>query len=350
MAETLPILRQWLLLKVLSTRRQGVTLRQMAAETGCSQKTIRRDLDTLRQVGFVLTCTESDRGRKHWRLADPSGHSALSFDFLEAFSLYLGRQFLEPLAGTHFWDSARSAFRKIRASLGEQAIQYLEDAAAVFLQTGVAPRDYSRHNQIVDALLIGREDSRAVRVTYHSLQSTEPTTYTLHPYGFIYHRGALYLVAYAPHHKHVRHYRIDRMRAAELTDRRFRPPTDFDLKTHLQAAFGVFRGHGPLQTIRIRFLPPVTRYVQEARWHPSQQLTHEPDGTLIAEFELDDTQEIKRWVLSFGENAIVEQPESLVEEVRREVGRLAAAYDALLCQNHPLREEPTGAASHPRLA
>jgi proteasome accessory factor B len=182
------------------------------------------------------------------------------------------------------------------------------------------------------------------RTTYHSLQSTEPTTYTLHPYGFIYHRGALYLVANAPHHNQVRHYRIDRLQCADLTERRFQHPPDFDLKAHLRSAFGVFRGHGRPQSIRIRFLPPVVRYVQEARWHPSQQLNPQPDGTLIAEFELDDTAEIKRWVLSFGENAIVESPDSLVEDLRREVGRLAAAYDELLNQTRPLSEEPTASS------
>ena len=30
-----------------------------------------------------------------------------------------------------------------------------------------------------------------------------------------------------------------------------------------------------------------------------------PDGSVIAEFELDDTEEIKRWILAFGETALV---------------------------------------------
>lgn len=332
MAETVPMLRQWLLLKALSSRRQGITLREMAAETGCSLKTIRRDLNTLQRVGFPLAQIESDHGRKHWRLDaahldSPPGEAALTFNITEALSLYLGRQFLEPLAGTHFWDGAQSAFRKIRACLGETALRFLDQFAAGFLQTTIGVRDYARHAEIIDTLMIGIEDGRSVRVTYHSLQSAEPATYTLQPYGLVWHKSALYLIARAPHHGEVRHYRVDRVTAADLTNRRFERPADFDLREHFRAAFGVYRGDGRLQRIRVQFLPAVARYVQEARWHPSQRLTPQRDGSLVAEFELDETEEIKRWILSFGVNAVVEGPTGLVEEMRGEVEGMRAGYE-----------------------
>jgi len=66
--------------------------------------------------------------------------------------------------------------------------------------------------------------------------------------------------------------------------------------------------------------------VKESRWHGSQKLTTQPDGSLIAEFSLPDTQEIKRWIMSFGPSAKVLGPEALVEEIANDLQRMLWTY------------------------
>ena len=68
MAGNSPLVRQWILLRTLGVRRFGVTLKEMAEETGVSEKTISRDLETFRQVGFPLKETAEDFGRKKWSI------------------------------------------------------------------------------------------------------------------------------------------------------------------------------------------------------------------------------------------------------------------------------------------
>jgi predicted DNA-binding transcriptional regulator YafY len=41
---------------------------------------------------------------------------------------------------------------------------------------------------------------------------------------------------------------------------------------------------------------------------------------------LSDTEEIKRWIMSFGQHAVVQEPESLKEEIVLELNSLLAAY------------------------
>ena len=78
--------------------------------------------------------------------------------------LYLSRRFLEPLAGTMFWDAAQSAFRKIRASLGEPALAYAERMSCFFHATRVGVSDYRLKAKLLDALTQAIEDSRAVHL------------------------------------------------------------------------------------------------------------------------------------------------------------------------------------------
>jgi len=326
MPEQRPLVRQWITLRTLSARRYGVTVKELADEMGVSQKTIRRDLEMFQTVGFPLRETVAERGQKRWHLDDTQFNPGLAFTFDEAIALYLGRRLLEPLAGTLFWEAAQRAFRKIRASLGRDALKYVERFGGMFHQTLVGVSDYSKKADMIDQLMIGIEDRRAVFVTYQSLQATEPVTYDIYPYGFTYHRGSLYLVGQAPRHDAVRHWKIDRMDDAEVTTVHFNRPRDFDLQGHLANSFGVFQGHDTLH-VRVRFHRQVARYVQESSWHASQQLTEQKDGSLIAEFDLSGGEEIKRWILSFGKRAEVLEPQSLREEIFQELTALCARYD-----------------------
>jgi predicted DNA-binding transcriptional regulator YafY len=127
-----PIHRHWLLLRTLSACRYGLTVRAMADEAGVGVKTIRRDLDLFCNLAFPLEETTSAFGRKTYRMTNPADVPPLSFRLDEALALDLSRPFLEPLAGTQFWEAAQSAFRKIRASLGEPELASAERMSCPF--------------------------------------------------------------------------------------------------------------------------------------------------------------------------------------------------------------------------
>jgi len=325
MPQDSPLVRQWVLLRTLCARHYGVTIKEMAQETGVSEKTIRRDLEMFQQAGFPLIETVTDHGRKKWRIESTGHQPDLSFAFDEAVAIYLARHLMEPLAGTVFWQAAQRAFKKIRASFGPKAIDYVERFAGMFHQTMVGTSDYTKKADLIDELMIGIEDHRAVFLTYQSLQATEPVTYDIYPYGLTYHRGSLYLIGKAPDHDEVRIWKVDRIEKAHVEELRFQMPEDFDLHEHLSKSFGVFHGDGDVH-VKVRFSPTVARYVQESQWHTSQKLTKQNDGGVVAEFDLDNTEEIKRWILSFGKHAVVLEPVELCQAVIEELTVLAAAY------------------------
>lgn len=325
MSDQTPLLRQWLLLQILARRHFGATVKDLARELSVSEKTIRRDLERLQYSGIPLRRTEEAYGRISWKMDRPDGAPPMSFTFDEAAALHLARRFMEPLAGTYLWQAAQRAFQKLRSLLGSDTLRYLEKFSAFFHQTQVGAVDYSQQAELVDSLMIGAEERRIVRIRYQSLKATEPVSYEVHPYGLSYHRGALYLVGMAPHHKQIRHWKVRRIAAAELSDRTFRMPPDFDIHQHFAKSFGIFHGDGDV-VVRVRFAATVARYVSEAQWHESQKLTRQRDGGLIAEFHLDGFEEIKRWILSFGRFAQVLEPAPLRHEIAEELRQMNAIY------------------------
>ena len=51
----------------------------------------------------------------------------------------------------------------------------------MFHQTMVGAGDYSKKADVIDELMVGIEDRRAVFITYQSLQATEAVTYDIYP-------------------------------------------------------------------------------------------------------------------------------------------------------------------------
>ena len=92
--------RQWTLLRALTSRRLGLTIGQMADELGVTSRTIRRDLEVFRSVGFPLEEAVGEFGRKTWSIKAGRDQPPLAFTYDEVIALHLGRRMLEPLAGT----------------------------------------------------------------------------------------------------------------------------------------------------------------------------------------------------------------------------------------------------------
>ena len=209
--ESQQLTRQWILLRTVSARRYGATVKELAEELEVSSKTIRRDLDSLQTAGFPLEEAVVAHGLKRWRIDPERWQPSLGFAFDEAVALHVARRLLEPLAGTPFWNAAQSALKKTRATLSDAALAYIDRFGETFHRTRFGQSDYAGKAAIVEQLNQGIDDCQEVFVTYRSLRSTEPTTYPIRPYGLTFHRGSLYLVGWAPDHEQIRHWKLDRM-------------------------------------------------------------------------------------------------------------------------------------------
>jgi predicted DNA-binding transcriptional regulator YafY len=84
--------------------------------------------------------------------------------------------------------------------------------------------------------------------------------------------------------------------------------------------------HDELYKVKVRISPGWARWVGEKIWHESQKVSKLPDGSLEIIFRVAGLDEIKRWVLSFGPEVAVLEPEKLKEMVRKDLSRNLAQY------------------------
>jgi predicted DNA-binding transcriptional regulator YafY len=84
--------------------------------------------------------------------------------------------------------------------------------------------------------------------------------------------------------------------------------------------------HDELYTVKVRISPGWARWVGEKIWHESQKAKKNGDGSLELSFRIAGLDEIKRWILSFGPEAAVLEPEKLKEMVRKDLFRNLSQY------------------------
>jgi len=321
MADDTAVTRRFKLMHLLSARRLGATVRELAGEMGVSEKTIRRDLEFLQGINYPIEEAVGDRGRKTWRYIGNGSLPPLTFTYDEAAALYLARRFLEPLAGTNLGDAADSALQKIRCTLGEKALEFFDQVLGTFHIADTAVGDYTSKAEIIDSLQIAVEEHKVTRLTYQSQHATKPAARDVHPYKLVHHKHSLYLFAFDPEWCMVRRYKVDRIEQAEVAQSVFEPPGDFDVQRHLAGSFGIYGGSGDV-TVVVKILSAAVRYAVESKRHHRGVLTHQRDGSLLVRFQLSSTVEIKSWVLSFGANAVVLEPETLRHEIACELAHL----------------------------
>jgi len=312
---------------MLETSRTGCTVQEMLDETEVSDKTVRRDLKVLQTI-FDISERTGDGGVKRWKMKPLS--EQLEFNYTDLISIIMSRRFLEPLAGTPFWEGHHKVLQKVTGVLGDHAVEYCEKLNRFLQTSGFGVSDYTQRGRTIDRLILAMEERKRVLVVYQSMQSTEPVEQELGPQGFVWHNGSLYLIAWSSRSQEILNYKLDRIENVELgSELQYVVPDNFCLKEWQQSAFGVFHGGGTdRHRIRIHFTRDSARYVQESFWHASQQFFPQDDGSVIVELDINDFVPVIKWILSFGRNATVLEPSELVEEVNEELRQMLGVYSA----------------------
>lgn len=193
------------------------------------------------------------------------------------------------------------------------------------LRDTVLHKGFGCQQQVLEDLHRALLEQRRIVIAYTRPADGTPHTYTLDPYQIYFKRRALYLDAYSPQERAYRVFRVNRISEVRPTSLLFTRHADYNFAQRHRHSFSVFVGD-TVQRVRVRFAKRIAPFIQEACWHHSQRLSAEPDGSLLFEVEVNEPREVGWWVLQWGAEAEVLEPESLRQELRETAERLVALY------------------------
>lgn len=312
--------RQWKIIQVLQSSRNGMPAAEMAEKLGCHKRTIYRDLEALQIAGFPIY-TDQRENRRFWSLLDTSRHQApIPFTITELMALYFSRDMLKIFRDTVFYESLESLFEKIKTTLAPEYLDYLKRLEDTIR---VEPNPHGKFGRYRDVIHLANQaalERKYVQIRYYSLTRKSESTRKVAPYKIWFFNGIFYMVGYCDLRQDIRIFALDRVKEIRVTEATFTIPDDFSFQKYMNASFGVFRGKA--ETVKIRFSENIAHYIREKTWHETQRITSDPAGGIIFTADVAVTADLKAWILGWGSQAVVLEPESLKLDIRKEVGKM----------------------------
>lgn len=277
-----------------------------------SVKTVERDLEYMRdRLGAPL---EYDRDRRGFYYEEKGFYlPALFMSEGDALALFLSHHVASAWRGTPMAETAQKAWEQLSRLLPQEV--------------SIPPAVFSEYVILIDrsvaytadhwlTLLRNAKAKRKVMVEYKTPGHSAAVERTLHPYRLIHHKDAWYVLAFDEFREGVRVYALSRIQSATETAVSFKIPDDFRIDDHIDPNFGIFT-EAEWFKVRIQTVEWMADILCEHLDTGSYERTAADDRRVEISWKTNQHEELKHWVLQWGEHVEVVEPESLRENIRR---------------------------------
>jgi predicted DNA-binding transcriptional regulator YafY len=184
---------------------------------------------------------------------------------------------------------------------------------------------------ILDRLIETVLHSQEVAITYRHFDGAVEEI-AVQPLSLCISDHQLYLVGRrTPNRRRL--FRLSRLEDLRVTGSVFEYPatTEYDPQQLFADSLGVFVGEEhPVVDAAVKLSARWATHARTHRWHASQQVEALASGEVIVRLRVRHCPELQSWVLSFGDNAEVLEPESLKTEVAHILVRAAQRYSPVI--------------------
>ena len=306
------LLRILLALQVRSPR----SARELAAELEVCERTVYRDVDALAAGGVPIFATRGAQGGIH--LMEGYRRAIAELEEDEIHALYVSSS--DPLADLGFGSPLQRAREKLSGALTERQKLIAEKASA---RIRVDQRRWGQEGAPTELLVTLRRavwDDRCLDLAYRDRNGAR-TSRRIDPLGLVSKSGVWYLVA--RHAGEYRSFRADRVISAELCDKRFERPRDFDLDAYWSQSSRQYEGMINRFAVTVK-VPSDSVDSLSSYWRPASVEVH--DSHSIVRYEFPGREPAVYQLLAWGSEVTLLEPRDLVDELLARAHTVLAHY------------------------
>ena len=292
-----------------------------------THRTIQRDLQRL-STAFPLVC--DDRELPHgwsWKV-DGALINLPRMDTPTALTFCLVEEYLSdmlPRGVVHHMQPHFQQAKKVMSSSASELAHWRD-------RVRVLPRYQPLHSpqvcsEVVDVLYRGLLQARCLEAMYQPRNGTA-RVYRLHPLGLAFRDAVVYVVATLWDYEDPLPLALHRFQQAELLDCPARVPDGFDLDDWIRKGGFDYRAGAEPIFLEARFAPDAGYHLRETPLAPDQQLEPEAEnpGWLLVRARVEDTHQLRWWLLGFGDKVEVLRPQRLRQEMASVARGLSNLY------------------------
>lgn len=164
-----------------------------------------------------------------------------------------------------------------------------------------------------------------LEIDYWQWQTDTKNTRIISPQRLVYYRDNWYLDAWCHHRKALRTFSIDAICQTKATNDTARDIHTEQLNAHVMPGYGIFAGQ-VAGTAQLKFSKAISKRTSRENWHPDQQSNWTEQGEYLLSVPYSDTRELIRDILRFGSDVEVLGPESLREDIKKELEQTMKKY------------------------
>ena len=314
--------------QLLLAHPEGLTQAELARRLGVDRSTILRNLaDAPKHI-----YEEPDGRLKIDRRADLIN---VRLNLHEALAVHLAARLLATRMDRQNRHAA-AALRKLGHAIERWAARLSRHVLqAADVMDDAAQRDDPVYLSVLECLTEAWANERKVRIWHQPETGEKVLEYLLSPY-FI----EPYAIGQTTHIigkarllegrgwsvEKLRTFKIERIRRVEPTTEAYQIPDDFDPRSYLADAWGIWTSEDEPVEVTLRFSSRVARRVQESRWHRSERTEPQPDGSLVWRAQIAEPKEMLPWIRGWGADVEVLAPPWLRKTLEAEVQKMAKVY------------------------
>ena len=169
---------------------------------------------------------------------------------------------------------------------------------------------------IVDAM----REGLALSMTYQSFWMDEPATFEVEPYCVKLFEQRWYMLGKSEGYDDLRIYALDRIRALEPTERKFKLPKKFDAAKFFEDYYGIIISDEEFDVcpVALQVDAQQSNYLRTLPLHHTQVEVERNEEYSIFEYRLCPTFDFRQKLLSMGGSVEVLAPAELIAKVREE--------------------------------
>ena len=298
---------------------KGLTVKEVTRLCNVSKRTIYRDLTALEsELGVPIWEERGKRGIVEGYILPP-----IHLSLPEALNIFLAARLMLNYARRYDPNTA-SVFVKLNSIVPAP----LRDEIQKILNWMQAQPKDEKYLRILATLAEAWVSRRCVKISYKALYENKPMERIIEPY-FIEPAAAghsSYVIGYCHRTKALRTFKIERIETAETIPESYQIPSSFNANAYLGSSWGIVVD-GEVKTIKLKIDDPeIVRIMEETRWHPSQLLESQSDGSVIMTLRVTTTVELQSWILGWGEKVKVLEPKELQEAIVKTAKAMLSGY------------------------
>ena len=188
------------------------------------------------------------------------------------------------------------------------------------LKNRILLEDIPSGQQYLTTIVDAMRESVALSMTYHSFHREEPSTFEVEPYCVKLFEQRWYMLGKSEGYDELRLYALDRIKALEPTERKFKLSKSFDAEKFFADYYGIIINDEDfdVEPVALRVNAWQSKYLRTLPLHHSQVEVERNDEYSIFEYRLCPSFDFRQKILSMGATTEVLAPTTLITKVRKE--------------------------------